>query len=313
MGDKMEPKKHNPLFIAMAILVCLLFVLTLIVNGLAGSIGITWGWFLNSTGDISDYYFLEITPAGWTFSIWGIIYTWQVLFVLYFMISMCVRNSQGPLYLSPVVITPLMLGTYALNLGLNTSWLFLWDRQLMPVALVVIALLPFTLWMALTINHRLVDQSGYELKHHHRGNLFAIRAIVQNGLAFYATWVTIATLLNFAIVLTYWANVDMSVACTVSLSILLVEVLIYSVLENIVLERYLRYTYGVWLVVIFALCGSLAQNWDATSRNSIYSVVLLGLAAVLFLLKIVLSIWRAFKRPLYVTDLSSSKEELALA
>ena len=43
MGDKMEPKKHNPLFIAMAILVCLLFVLTLIVNGLAGSIGITWG------------------------------------------------------------------------------------------------------------------------------------------------------------------------------------------------------------------------------------------------------------------------------
>ena len=146
-----------------------------------------------------------------------------------------------------------------------------------------------------------------------RGNLFAIRAIVQNGLAFYATWVTIATLLNFAIVLTYWANVDMSVACTVSLSILLVEVLIYSVLENIVLERYLRYTYGVWLVVIFALCGSLAQNWDATSRNSIYSVVLLGLAAVLFLLKIVLSIWRAFKRPLYVTDLSSSKEELALA
>ncbi len=171
MADKTETKKHSPLFMTMAISVCLLFVLTLVFNGLAGSVGITLGLFLNGTGDISDYYYIEITPAGWTFSIWGIIYTWQALFVIYFMTSLCRRTEQGPMYLNPVVITPLMLGIYAVNLALNTSWLFLWDRQLMPVALVVIALLPFTLWMALMINHRLVDQSGYKLKHNHRYKL----------------------------------------------------------------------------------------------------------------------------------------------
>lgn len=30
------------------------------------------------TGNISDKFYIEITPAGWVFSIWGFIYTWQV-------------------------------------------------------------------------------------------------------------------------------------------------------------------------------------------------------------------------------------------
>ncbi len=34
--------------------------------------------FPKSTGNISDTFYTDITPAGWTFSIWGFIYTWQV-------------------------------------------------------------------------------------------------------------------------------------------------------------------------------------------------------------------------------------------
>jgi hypothetical protein len=36
------------------------------------------GLFPKSIGEISNVYFTEITPAGWTFSIWGLIYAWQV-------------------------------------------------------------------------------------------------------------------------------------------------------------------------------------------------------------------------------------------
>lgn len=43
---------------------------------------------------------------------------------------------------------------------------------------------------------------------------------VQNGLALYATWTTIATLLNFAIVLIYKWDVSNETATTASLSIL---------------------------------------------------------------------------------------------
>ncbi|XP_022089454.1 uncharacterized protein LOC110978630 isoform X2 [Acanthaster planci] len=306
-------REHDVLFICMSVLVTVVLILTLFINALSGSIGIDMGWFLNNTGDVSDYYYLEITPAGWTFSIWAVIYTFQVLFILYVLISLCRRNDQGPVYRNPPVINSLMLLLYTINLGLNVSWLFLWDRQLLPVALVVIALLPFTLYLALIINHRLVNKSGSNLRNYHRGDLIAVRIIVQNGLALYATWVTIATLLNFAIVLSYWGGMSQSDASTVSLSILLVEVLVYFVLENIVLEKYLRYTYTVWMVVLFALTGSVAKNWSPGSRNSIFSVVLLALAGALFIVKIALSIWRAYTRPLYVNQVSQSKQDLALA
>lgn len=36
------------------------------------------GIFINTTGGVSDQYSIEITPSGWTFSIWGVIYFWQV-------------------------------------------------------------------------------------------------------------------------------------------------------------------------------------------------------------------------------------------
>ncbi|XP_022089421.1 uncharacterized protein LOC110978606 [Acanthaster planci] len=311
--DPEGAKKHDVLFICMSVLFTAALILTLVINAFSTTIGIEIGWFLNITGDISDKYYMEITPAGWTFSIWAVIYVFEGLFALYLLISLFRRNDQGPVYRNPPVINSLMLLFYTLNLGINVSWLFVWDRELMPVAVALLALLPFTLYLVLIINHRLVDQSGINLRNNHRIDLIAVRIIIQNGLATYATWVTIATLINFAIVLRYWGGMSQSDASTVSLSILLVEVLVYFVLENIVFEKYLRYTYTVWMVAIFALSGSIAGNWSIGSRNSIFSVVLLALAGALFIVKIALSIGRSYTRPLYVNQVSESKEELELA
>jgi len=305
--------KHSVLFICLAALLVAEFIMTLFVNALAGIGGTSIGWFVNSTGDISDKYYVEITPAGWTFSIWAFIYTYQALFLLYTLITICRRNKNGYVYRNPAVITPVMLALYAINLILNITWLFLFDRQYLPAAVVVSAFLPTTLCIILFMNHRLVDQHGYDLRQYKRADLVAIRAIIQNGLAFYATWVTIATLLNLAIVLSYWGGMDQSVACTICLAVLLAEVLLYSVLENIVWEKYLRYTYSVWIVVIFALTGSIAKNWNVEQRNSIFSAVLWGLAFALFIIKLAVSVWRTFTKPLYARDLSLSKEELTLA
>jgi len=316
MENKEAKASHDKLFIALSVVVAVMLVVTLFINGISGSLGIQLGWFLNSTGDISDYYYLEITPAGWTFSIWGFIYAFQVAFVVYLLVSLCRRRPDGsPAYRRPPVLSSPMLVLYIVNLGLNSSWLFLWDRRLMPVALVVIALLPFTLYLALALHHRLVFQSGRMLTEEHRWDLILMRVIIQNGLALYATWVTIATLLNLAIVLAYWGGVEQPVASTVSLSILLVEVLAYSVLENLIWDRYLRYTFSPWVVVVFALAGSLAQNWTAGARNSTFSAVLMALALALACLKIGLAVWRGMTRPLYSGNkvVSQSKQELALA
>ncbi|CAF4574866.1 unnamed protein product, partial [Rotaria sp. Silwood2] len=39
--------------------------------------------FTQRTGSVSDNNLTEFTPAGWTFSIWGIIYFWQAAWLIY--------------------------------------------------------------------------------------------------------------------------------------------------------------------------------------------------------------------------------------
>ena len=154
-------------------------------------------------------------------------------------------------------------------------------------------LYPHLIWMINSISIKLDQNVCY-----FRVDLYMNRILIQNGVAFNATWVTIATLLNLGIVIAYWGGVDQSTASTVSLSVLTCEVLVYFVLENFILERYLRYTYSVWPVVIWALSGSIAQNWDSSNTNSIITAVLLALACALYLVKIGLSIWRGRTQPL---------------
>ncbi|XP_071797339.1 uncharacterized protein [Asterias amurensis] len=308
----MGTKKHDVLFICLAVFVMLEFISSLLISN-SNSGNNSLGWFLNGTGAISRLYPTEIAPAGWTFTVWQVIHVFEGLFHIYVLTSLVRRNVQGPVYRNPVLITPTMLLLYGLVVALNISWVFVYDRQYVPVACGLNALMPIALCTLLFLHHRKVDQNGFSMKQNHKCDLVLVRIIVQNGMALYATWVTIATLLSLASVLIYWGDVEQSISCTISLSILLGVVLIYSVLENFVWDKYLRYTYTVWMIVIFALSGSIARNWNPEKRNSIYSAVLISLAAGLFVLKIGLSMWRCCKRPLYTDNVSESKMDLELA
>jgi len=48
------------------------------VNGVGGS-----GIFYNTIGGLSDKYYLDVTPAGWAFSIWGVIYLWLGISIVF--------------------------------------------------------------------------------------------------------------------------------------------------------------------------------------------------------------------------------------
>ena len=56
------------------------YVLTLIFNGLSGSGAGVPDIFLYTVGDISDMFELFITPAGFAFTIWILIFFLQLIF-----------------------------------------------------------------------------------------------------------------------------------------------------------------------------------------------------------------------------------------
>ena len=55
----------------------------------------------------------------------------------------------------------------------------------------------------------------------------------------YATWVTIATLINIGVVLTYEnaIGLDQHIASSVSLSLLAFEIVVFAYVDNILLEK----------------------------------------------------------------------------
>ena len=88
-------------------------------------------------------------------------------------------------------------------------------------------------------------------------------ALTQNGLAIYAAWVTIVTLLNIDVVLIYELNMRISNGGTIFLAILFLLIVTWFFLDNFVYDRYVRYTLTLYFVLIFALTGSFVLRGQA--------------------------------------------------
>ncbi|KAL2085131.1 hypothetical protein ACEWY4_018451 [Coilia grayii] len=275
------------------------FIIVLVFNALAGP-GLPP--FLNGTGDISDTFNTQITPSGWTFSIWGVIYVWLTLMLGYIISTTCRSTAYGYMYCSPAVLSYGFFICWILNMVLNIAWLLLWDREQMIAAFVVLALVAFTNYAIIYFSCHGLKSYGAWLNKYHKVDLWLIRILVQNGIGVYTTWTTLATLINLTIVMDFNGQLSTLDAATVSLSILLVEVLVWFAVENTVLDKHVRYILTIYPVVIVALTGNMTKNFhpESPSRNGIFIAVLLGLSCALFVIRVILVIRKHIRQPLYM-------------
>lgn len=151
-GLKQNTKAHSILDILLIVLNLVLYIVLVFINATASSPAI--GIFSQATGNISDRHPVDITPAGWTFSTWGIIYTWQGLWILYSVVSIFLKTDYGRLYLEPPVFTKLFFVFIFLNYAFNIAWLFIWDQEYFSTGFAVLALLTIALYIATGISHK---------------------------------------------------------------------------------------------------------------------------------------------------------------
>jgi benzodiazapine receptor len=153
------------------------FTVMLIVNGLAGSTT-----FLNgmTSADVSDMYPTLVTPAGFTFAIWGIIYALLILFVIYQALP---RNRDKP-FLNRIGVL------FALSSVFNVCWLFLWHYNLITYSLILM----FALLASLILAYLRLDigKAAVSLKE---------MVIVQLPFSVYLGWISIATAANVSVAL----------------------------------------------------------------------------------------------------------------
>jgi hypothetical protein len=255
-------------------------------------------------------YSMDVTPADWTFYINALIYFWQSLWLTYGVTMVCRKTENGYFYIEFPIIPPILYVVFSFSLACNISWLLIWDRKYMEVALVFINLMTCTVYICLIVSLRRLNEYGpYMARQNLHRDIWLMRVVVCNGLAMLASWGTVAAMFNFAVVLTYGTGARKDVAATVSLAIFTLEIASWWIFDNLVFERLLRYLYTPYIVLIYSIIGILHKNWNSAnvSANNILVAILLVITSVLFIIKIILSIYRHRKYPMFVVPESKLK------
>ncbi|XP_043923062.1 uncharacterized protein LOC122798300 [Protopterus annectens] len=285
------------------ILSILVFAITVFFSATAASAS-SDGIFLSTTKNISAKFFLEVTPDKWTFSVWVIIYSWNGLWLVYSLSTLFRRNKLGPVFCKPDILPIEFYIIWCCSNLFHIAWLILWDREYITVAMIFYALIPYTCYMMLAISHQNCYKHGLWLSLYSPWDLWSIRLLVHNGLAAYATWTSITTAITFGTVLKYKAGSEDSGISTAVLCSLFYELILWFLLENLIFERYVRYTFTVYPVAILAMAGILTKNtkFDERNTNQVFTVVLLATSVIAFVIRFLSALCCGKFRPLYPSE-----------
>ena len=184
------------------------FILTIVVNGLASSVGLNG----RTTAEVSDLYSTLVTPAGYVFAIWGVIYALLLAFVVF----QALPSQRGKPFLQNVSFF------FVLSSVLNVSWLFLWHYDQIVLSVVLMfALLATLIAIYLRLN---VGKSTVSWKE---------KACVNLPFSVYLGWITVASIANVAAALVSvnwdgfglandtWGVLVIAVALVITLTVIL--------------------------------------------------------------------------------------------
>ncbi|XP_046377346.2 uncharacterized protein LOC124149662 [Haliotis rufescens] len=232
---------------------------------------------------------LDVYPARWTLVIAWFVYSWQVSWIIYSLILVC-RSSPHP-----VLLTPLFLGIYFLALVIQIAINSVAFTDIVSVSFVGLLLISVTLFASLAISYIALYQNRTVLvQQNRRVDDALIRGLVQNGIGLYATWTSMATFITMAVLVVYRSDpiINQNTASSVVIAFIAAFLVAYTATDLTVLDKYSRYTFTPYAVVMWVLIGILVSLPATNSANFIVTAVLLGLTIVALTAKITLVVVR---------------------
>jgi hypothetical protein len=235
------------------IITILVTVATITVNTLANTLPING----QNTGEISDRFAIYFVPAGYVFSIWGLIYLGLIAYTIYQALP-----AQRDYPLLNKIAPAYWIGNIA-----NIIWIFLWHYNIFPATLpAMLTLLGSLLYIYVQI------QRAGKLNS-------AQKWLVRLPFSIYLGWISVATIANVSQVLYYvdwngfgisgpaWAAILSAVAAVLGL-----------------LMTWREYDVAYVLVLVWAFVGIYNQHPDtalvATTSLVVAGLLVLGLGIV---------------------------------
>jgi benzodiazapine receptor len=231
-------------------------VAVIVVNGLANALPFNG----QTTGEISDRFQVYFVPAGYVFSIWGVIYLGLLAFAVYQALPAQRDNPRlrriGYLFAGSCLA--------------NIMWIFLWHYEqfvLTLLAMFALLFLLITIYLRLEIGRAAVSA--------------AEKWLVHVPFSIYLGWITVATIANVTTVLDYlgwngWGIGDEAWA--------VIMLLVAGALAAVV--SFTRGDVAYSLVIIWALAG-IAVKHAGTSPVAVTAWVMTAFVGVMLVVGIV--------------------------
>ncbi len=224
-------------------------MVTLVVNGLANALPLNG---LN-TGEISDRFKVYFVPAGYVFSIWGVIYLGLIAFAIFQALPAQRENPR------------LRASSWWISIGglANTAWIFLWHYEQFPLTMIAMLVLLGTLivtYLRLGIGRSAVPAT----------ETWAARL----PFSIYLGWITVATVANATALLDYLKWNGFGIAPEIWMGMVLAAVLVIAALMN-----FTRRDVAYAAVILWALAGISVQH-ATVSAVAIPTWITFGLVAL---------------------------------
>lgn len=206
-------------------------------------------------GSVSEKYENLFTPAGYAFSIWGVIYLFLLAFVIY-QAKGIISGKEPPALVSKIGVW------FVISCMMNILWVFAWLNEYLGLSVVIIIILMVSL-IKIIMNTRMeLDDEP-----------LPVIAFFWWPFSFYSGWVTVAVIANIAAYLTAvdWQGGGLSAAAWTIIMILVAGGI------NLVIT-WSRNMREFALVGVWALVAIAVANWG---KEDFVVMIALGIAGVL--------------------------------
>jgi benzodiazapine receptor len=228
-------------------------LLTIVMNGLANALPLNG----QLTGEISDRFKVFFVPAGYVFSIWGIIYLGLIVFSIYQVLPAQRENPD----LRKVGYF------YVVSCVANIIWLFLWHYNIFLLTLVAMLAILYAL---ITIYQRLAIGKARPTA--------SMRMFVHLPFSIYLGWITVATITNATSLLEFLGWNGWGIGPAVWAAIMLIAAVAISTLMS-----FTRGDIAYVVVLVWVFAGIAAKHWvtPAVGMTAILSALVVIVTLIL--------------------------------
>lgn len=240
------------------------YLVMILVNALANTIRLN-GY---TTGEVSARYPTLLTPAGFSFSIWSLIYALLLLFVLY-QANIIFKDQQKKIGLVVTIGYAFIVSCLA-----NVAWIVTWHYQRFDLNILAMALL----LAALIDLYRRIFKYGKASEK----ILLPFKWLVKVPFEIYLSWISVASAVNAAVYLqqSQWGGYGLGEEIWASV---LVSFLVALALWFGLKFKTLAFAITIaWGIVGIFYSSTQMNNYQTLQRTCVSALVILILFIVLF-------------------------------